>query len=292
MENCRRAFQLVKPALVYANESGRHRELRVRAVVERSLMEELSSTPDKLRSDLKGAIEEIVSIMDSRPALTSLFVGLTTNLRPVLSGSMAEMASIGVPWQDLVSSPDLISSSEALNSTLEVVEAGALEDSGSLVADDGSVAEDVSDGGHVFGDELPIAVCPDMDEVFAGEQGEVADGVQPSAFSMVSSFQSSLSGMDDFSSSLSGLKYGSVVGGVVSEEGLAVSVAREALRPQPSDGLRQPPWSPVSPMPVRVVGNALGFLPMVVVGSAIGGKAHGRAQQLQFAALLVSGVAA
>ncbi|GAB2302361.1 hypothetical protein Dimus_036375 [Dionaea muscipula] len=37
------------------------------------------------------------------------------------------------------------------------------------------------------------------------------------------------------------------VGGMVSEEGLAPLAAREALRPSPTDGRRQPPQSPVEP---------------------------------------------
>ncbi|GAB2278867.1 hypothetical protein Dimus_013541 [Dionaea muscipula] len=41
-------------------------------------------------------------------------------------------------------------------------------------------------------------------------------------------------------------------GGLVSEEGQGPPAIREALRLQPTDGLRQPPRSPEEPLPVRV----------------------------------------
>ncbi|GAB2290430.1 hypothetical protein Dimus_024708 [Dionaea muscipula] len=40
--------------------------------------------------------------------------------------------------------------------------------------------------------------------------------------------------------------------GLVREEGLVSMVAREALRPQPSDGLRQPPLSSIEPLPDKM----------------------------------------
>ncbi|GAB2278835.1 hypothetical protein Dimus_013509 [Dionaea muscipula] len=74
------------PSLVVAFDSGWHRDLRVKVVVERSLIEELSKIPDEIRPNLR----------DLRITLTR-------------SENRAK-ASIGGPRPHLVSSPDLTDS--------------------------------------------------------------------------------------------------------------------------------------------------------------------------------------
>ncbi|GAB2276444.1 hypothetical protein Dimus_011169 [Dionaea muscipula] len=215
----------------------------------------------------------------------------STDLRASTEGT----ATIGVLRSDLISSPDLDLLSEVLTSNLEVhrfevlsagaadggclmeagsppvvVEDGALMVGESLFPDDGCVAEGVHGGGHVAGDELQVVVSPEKEDVFAGEQGH---SVQPIVLSTVSSFSSSLADyvqpmVRSFFSSLSVVRDGIVADWV------------GALRPQPSDRLRQPPRSPVEPLSERVVGSAFGVQHMTAAGSSIDGEAPGRAQQL------------
>ncbi|GAB2268458.1 hypothetical protein Dimus_003416 [Dionaea muscipula] len=68
---------------------------------------------------------------------------------------------------------------------------------------------------------------------------------------------------------LSGCDVHLVEGGTVSEEGLAFVAAREALRPSPIDGRRQPPLSPVEP--TLVIGRG-GLVPGVGGGLPPGGS--------------------
>ncbi|GAB2296278.1 hypothetical protein Dimus_030403 [Dionaea muscipula] len=57
-------------------------------------------------------------------------------------------------------------------------------------------------------------------------------------------------------------------GGMVSEEGLASLAAREALRPPPTNGRRQPPLSPVEP---AMVAGRGGLMPVAGDGLPFGG---------------------
>ncbi|GAB2275925.1 hypothetical protein Dimus_010671 [Dionaea muscipula] len=69
---------------------------------------------------------------------------------------------------------------------------------------------------------------------------------------------------------LIGGSMGHIGDGTVSEEGRVVPVAREALRSQPTDGLRKPPSSPVEPVIVAEGGGSQDVSGLSKIASAIG----------------------
>ncbi|GAB2302387.1 hypothetical protein Dimus_036401 [Dionaea muscipula] len=81
-------------------------------------------------------------------------------------------------------------------------------------------------------DVLPLlSTLRQCDHLLVGSHKQVGDGT-----------------LFDSSFPMLGGSMGRVGDGLVSEEGRVSPVAREALRPQPADGLRQPPWFPVDPV--------------------------------------------
>ncbi|GAB2288120.1 hypothetical protein Dimus_022464 [Dionaea muscipula] len=94
VEDCRRALKTVNPRLVWSFDSRRHRDLRVRAVVERTMEEEAGSNRELHRPDLRASLQG--------------------------------PASIEASWTSMASSLDLISSTEVLTSILELTQASTL----------------------------------------------------------------------------------------------------------------------------------------------------------------------
>ncbi|GAB2268453.1 hypothetical protein Dimus_003411 [Dionaea muscipula] len=199
VEDCRRALRAVNPALVYYYESERHREFRVREVVERVLMEGLSSTLVELRPELISVEGERDSIVASRPGPAS---------------SIEEPRSIcGSPsWLDLgticegtasidevVLNEELISMGEQMASSFLVGTTSNLEVVGGPPeneADEVMVGGDVLDEAKGFKEILPdlssapeefSSAIPEMDVVLAGERDVgLVDGDNARSFSPVS----------------------------------------------------------------------------------------------------------
>ncbi|GAB2283901.1 hypothetical protein Dimus_018385, partial [Dionaea muscipula] len=71
VEDCQRALKTVNPRLVWSYDSRRHRDSRVRAVVERTLEEEAGSNRDVHRPDLGTSLQGPSSIEASRTSMAS-----------------------------------------------------------------------------------------------------------------------------------------------------------------------------------------------------------------------------
>ncbi|GAB2302654.1 hypothetical protein Dimus_036652, partial [Dionaea muscipula] len=122
-----------------------------------------------------------------------------------------------------------------LGSTPEV-DADGVEMLGvSVAVDDGAVAGEVCDGGLGIG-VCQAAECLEVVDARAGDREVGIDAGRPTTGAVVSPFQLSLLAMGS-PSSLIGVVSASGVGegGSVREEGRAPTVAKKALRPQPTD---------------------------------------------------------
>ncbi|GAB2278873.1 hypothetical protein Dimus_013547 [Dionaea muscipula] len=247
MEDCGCALRAVNPGMVFMFESEQHREHRVRAVVERSLTEELSPHQDKLRLDLDAEAEEIHASGEIRQDLVPIVEGVTEILelpQPdfilAVDGGASGVGMGSLPMPGAVDSP---------MASVPISDQGdGLQQGESLGVDEGSVAEVVSGGGPVVDEELLTAISQEVAYDLAGGADRcpsvaITDVLCTYSDSLsISHLSSSLvadAAGDSFLPMLNDV-VGHCGGGTVREEDRVLPMTRGALRPQPADGLRQP----------------------------------------------------
>ncbi|GAB2302713.1 hypothetical protein Dimus_036708 [Dionaea muscipula] len=156
VEDCRRHLRAAHTSMMWTFDSPRHRELRVKTVVERVLQEGLSSPMEEFRPDLSGSGEDLIPLVANQPDLVSNLEGLT----PIMEVAMLE----GFSEVDREGGVALDSSPVGLRTSAMVdVDGVMMVDVGlpaSIDADDDSLVEEVREDGFADAGELLIIRNP------------------------------------------------------------------------------------------------------------------------------------
>ncbi|GAB2266089.1 hypothetical protein Dimus_001116, partial [Dionaea muscipula] len=279
--------------MMWMYESGKHRDLLVRDVVERTMREGLGSVDEDLRPDRSASSKVVDLSVDSVP-FEQLWPDLRSSTEAdaqpdhllddadgVGCNEVLGTVTASVVFSDIdgavkmaTALPASLPSDSILGGAQEKVNVGGEEPGLVCVADvlpftcfsasDPVSSRCGSDYSASLGFEnsadLRPVICSlaegfssDMEEVSTEHTRVVADGRGlGEAMGSVMAGSVSVATVNSCLHSLSISAVDTVADGFVREEVRVSLAAREALRPQPTDGLWQPPSSPVEPVAERV----------------------------------------
>ncbi|GAB2296276.1 hypothetical protein Dimus_030401 [Dionaea muscipula] len=281
---------------MWSYDSAKHRDLRVPLVVNRTMREGLGSEEDDLRPDLldfavvvspvlpdawcceealdPSMIYDVLSDGDGSAMMTAdlsehLSAASVINDAPEMRVVDSEELNEIAEGSDVALSSPCLKVSVPSSSRFAGLLGAASEDRGYRAVMGLSPvvsAHSDSGGGQATGDGVASEITGGLGEFLVADTGVDSVIPVPSLSSVSPSLLAVVAG--DEAPLLSICDGVMVEGGLVSEEGLVSLAAREALRPPPIDGRRQPPLSAVEP---AIVAGRGWLMPVAGGGPPFGG---------------------